>query len=46
LGLGELGQRLSPERVTVRLAPAKSSIPIDEPRERLISGGPGVISKK
>src|SRR5262249_25039260 len=45
LGLGEIGQCLSPEGASARLTPAKPSIPIHQPRHRLISGGSGVFRR-
>ena len=43
LGLGEIGQRVPPERGTVRLAPEEPLIPIDQPSQRLIGRGSGDI---
>src|SRR4051794_36481073 len=45
LGVGEFGHSLPPECLASCLAAAKSTVPFDQPRERLIRGGPSVISK-
>ena len=46
LGPGEVGQRLSPEGGTARLAPEEPSIPLDQPRERFIGGDSVVFGSR